>query len=83
MMQTMGDSPPRTVPVSVRETPEINRSSGMLSDALRRLTAAAHDRHAAPSVMTGAEEDLIRTLESLAQPKNVNYFFFSFCNFFY
>lgn len=50
---------------------KLNQSSGVLSDALRRLTAVAHDRQSTPSTASGADEDLLRTLEYFAQPKLV------------
>jgi len=71
MVRNMGQSPSRSAPTPSREGSELNQPSGMLSDALRRLTAVAHDRSSTPSIATGADEDLIRTLESLAQHKTV------------
>ncbi|KAF8581466.1 hypothetical protein K439DRAFT_1636189 [Ramaria rubella] len=72
MVRTMGRSislSPSTASRAPRNTEQLNNTSGVLSDALRRLTAVAHDRQSTPPVATGADEDLLRTLESLAQPK--------------
>ncbi|KIJ56276.1 hypothetical protein M422DRAFT_219410 [Sphaerobolus stellatus SS14] len=69
MVKAIGHSPSRPSRTPVRNTMELNQASGMLSDAVRRLTAVAHDRDKTPPVATGADEDLIRTLESLAQPR--------------
>lgn len=75
MVRTMGRSislSPSTASRAPRGSmTEINQSSGVLSDALRRLTAVAHDRQSTPPTATGADEDLLRILESLAQPKIV------------
>ncbi|KAF8528467.1 hypothetical protein BU17DRAFT_80840 [Hysterangium stoloniferum] len=49
---------------------ESNRSSGGLSDALRRLTTAARDRDSTSPAVNNADEDLFRTLESLALCNN-------------
>jgi len=77
MVRTMGrnvslsPSAPSRAP---QNSSEFNQTSGLLSDALRRLTAVAHDRQSTPPAATGADEDLLRTLESLAQPKIVEFY---------
>ena len=74
MVRTMGRNislSPSTASRAPRSSSDFNQSSGLLSDALRRLTAVAHDRQSTPRAATGADEDLLRTLESLAQPKIV------------
>jgi hypothetical protein len=74
MGRSISLSPSTTSRAPRTSTRELTQSSGVLSDALRRLTAVAHDRQSTPSTATGADEDLLRTLESLAQPKVVESF---------